>query len=341
MHYGTYILSIDKSHLVWKQQWFENYLIRFSQKSLELLSINDRNRSCSSEKIDLDIELTEEPDSIKQILTKLPFIDTSSEYIHLTKLNLECGCRYSHIYRPLFVSSFNETQNYSPLKKIPKDYYVDSPIVNMSEYICHIRQLKLIINDLYDILKVVEPTKSNMKVYGNAIRNVIMLSCTEVDALMKTIFSKNGSKKKEFRTTDYINLSEPLRLNAYTLMFNDVVNIKGTKPFALWQRPNTTKSLRWYYAYTKIKHDRLSNFKLANLKNAISSVLAYATLLVAVFGYRNSVWNEHIEKVITVVEEPLWKIDDFYFPVVTGECEDTMNHPSCQITKKKDKSQTT
>lgn len=341
MNYGTYILSVNKSQSVWGQPWFENYLIRFSQRGLELLSINDRNSSCSSEKTDLDIELIEEPDSVKQMIAKLLFIDTTSENIHLTKLNLECGYRYSYIYRPLFVASFNEIKNYSSLKKIPKEYYVDPPIENMSEYICHIRQLKLIINDLYDILKVVEPTKCNMKVYGNAIRNVIMLSCTEVDALMKTIFSKNGSKKKEYRTTDYINLLEPLRLNAYTLIFNDIVNLKGTTPFALWQRPKTTKSLKWYYAYTKVKHDRLSNFKLANLKNAISSVLAYATLLVAVFGYRNSIWKEHIEKVISVIEEPLWKIDNFYVPVVTGEYEGTMNHPSCQIAKTKEKSQST
>ena len=64
----------------------------------------------------------------------------------------------------------------------------------------------------------------------------------------------------------------------------------------------------------QIKHDREVNFSLSNLENAIESVMAYAILLIAQYGYRNSLWNEKLGKVIDVHKEPLWNIRDFYIP---------------------------
>ena len=43
-------------------------------------------------------------------------------------------------------------------------------------------------------------------------------------------------------------------------------------------------------------------------------ITRYAILLIAQYGYRNSLWNEKLGKVIDVHKEPLWNIRDFYIP---------------------------
>lgn len=76
-----------------------------------------------------------------------------------------------------------------------------------------------------------------------------------------------------------------------------------------------TKSLDWYTAYNQIKHDRENNFASANLKMAINSIMAYAVLLIAQYGYRNYLWNEKLAKVICIKQEPSWDIrEDVYVP---------------------------
>ena len=50
-------------------------------------------------------------------------------------------------------------------------------------------------------------------------------------------------------------------------------------PFKNWNPSSPTKSLKWYDAYNKIKHDRIENLSLATLDNAINAVCALITLL--------------------------------------------------------------
>lgn len=76
--------------------------------------------------------------------------------------------------------------------------------------------------------------------------------------------------------------------------------------------------MTWYDAYNKVKHDRINNFELANLENAIESTLAFALLLIASYGYRNDIWNEKIGRIIEVKKEPLWLLKDFYLPPILG-----------------------
>ena len=123
-----------------------------------------------------------------------------------------------------------------------------------------------------------------------------------------------AKKGKYFNTSDYVQLIDPLRLKDYSLSFKRYKMLNEFSPFIDWTTDKPTQSLHWYDAYNQIKHDREVNFSLSNLENAIESVMAYAILLIAQYGYRNSLWNEKLGKVIDVHKEPLWNIRDFYIP---------------------------
>ena len=321
----TYNLSIDNTGSKY-QQWFYNYLIRISECGVEWICVNDKN--CYGEL--KDYVFTDDIITKEQLIKLVPFSnETPPERTTLIKMNLDCGERFSHIYRPLYLPSFSE-MFFNPNPVIPSEYCKDPRIDDLREYNNYIRQLDIILTELFDVFKAVEPNEDNFEVYGNAIRNISVLSCTEVDALFKHILKANGVKKRDdkYTTQDYYKLKHILRLDEYSLALTNLDTISSISAFRKWDSPKTTQTLTWYDAYNKVKHDRIENFKLANLQNAIVSTLAFATLIIASFGYRNEIWNDKIGRIITVKKEPLWSLDDFYLPPLYGREVDYVNHPS-------------
>jgi hypothetical protein len=56
-------------------------------------------------------------------------------------------------------------------------------------------------------------------------------------------------------------------------------------PYAHWDSNNPTKSLHWYDAYNKTKHDREGNLHYATLENAVHAVGAAVVMFYAQFGF--------------------------------------------------------
>ena len=328
MKTGTYIISVDNTGSKF-QQWFYNYLVRISKNGVEWIYVSEN--SCLGELKDSGIT---DDNCTKEKLIKLVPIsnETPPERITMIKMYLDCGERFSHIYRPLYLSTFSE-MFFNPNPVIPSEYYKDPRINDLREYNSYIRQLEIVLAELFDVFKVVEPVKDNLKAYGNAIRNIIFLSCTEIDALFKHILKANGVEKKgdKYTTQDYFKLKATLRLEEYSLILANLDSIDEISPFCNWDAPDTTQTLPWYDAYNKVKHDRIENFELANLQMAIDSTLAFATLLIASFGYRNEIWNDKIGKVITIKKEPLWSLEDFCLPALCDREVRNINYPDVHL----------
>ena len=85
-------------------------------------------------------------------------------------------------------------------------------------------------------------------------------------------------------------------------------------PFYNWNEQNPTDSLSWYRDYNKVKHDRTSTFHLANLRNALDSIMGLSIMIISQYGYRNDLWREKVSKVIKVKAEPRWNIRELYIP---------------------------
>lgn len=324
METSTFIITTDNTGIKY-HLWFYNYLAKISGKEIERIIIGEKY--CIREKT--EFEYSEESDLKKQLISIVPECNrVSIERIALTKMTLDCGERYSNIYRPLYSSFFSNIHDINPLQDISPDYYVDPAIENLRDYNNYIRQLELILDELFDIFKVVSPHSRNMKVFGNAIRNVLILSCTEVDSLMKSVLNGNGYIVDRPNMNDYRQLITPMKLSDYTLSFRYINEVGGNTPFGEWEPKENSKSPSWYKAYNDVKHDRINNFKEANLRNAIEATLGFATMLIATYGYRNEIWNDKVGKIINVKKEPLWMLKEFYLPPVLGWEARSVNHPN-------------
>ncbi len=255
-------------------------------------------------------------------------LKTGNDY-RLTHITLNCGQVYPSIYRPLFVDPYSNFYDVPFKKGLPSyEFYKDPVITNPQEYSNRLRQLEIILDDLNEVFKVIDPNKHNKKTYGHALRNIIILACTEIDMMMKHILENNHcpSINKSYTTKDYIKLLEPLKLNDYRIGFHRFGN-SSYSPFWRWEKKKPSDSIWWYKAYNEIKHDRETKYKFANLGTAINAVMAFAIVLIAQYGYRNKLWDEHVGKILRIDKEPHWELKDFYFTRYNSCSVQFVNYP--------------
>lgn len=242
----------------------------------------------------------------------IPPYDKSNFYLDLIQMELNCGQKYNCIYRPLFTENFKNRLFIPFEESVPSlSFYKDFPIINNQEYASLLRQLEIILDDLDEVFKVVAPQKNQGSVFGHAIRNIIILACTEIDSMMHVILDRNKVKPtgKHFQMKDYYQLKAALRLDEYELKLCRFDDLGTFTPFANWNGKNNPS---WYDGYNKIKHNREKEFANASINHAINSIMAFAIVLIAQYGYRNDLWNEKIGKIIHVNQEPHWNLKDFY-----------------------------
>ncbi|MEQ8924340.1 MAG: hypothetical protein RLO81_00930 [Fulvivirga sp.] len=173
--------------------------------------------------------------------------------------------------------------------------------------------VELLFERLLDVFKYVEPQKSNLDVFGFKIRELLLLSCMEVESSFKAILRAHSYSKEADRlsTKDYIKLLNPLKLDHYKIQLIHYPEIEVVSPFSLWDKKKESKSLPWYNAYNMTKHNREEHLCYAKLSFAIESVCAAVILLCAQFGPRVIPQEFHI-----TMNSP--NPDWFYIPLINA-----------------------
>lgn len=180
-----------------------------------------------------------------------------------------------------------------------------------------------LLQQLSSVFETVEPTLANAQVFGPALRHLLILACTEVEAAWRGILVANRYARSlvpdaRLNTTDYVNLLTLMRLNEYELRlalyqdeWTDVV-----APFSRWAPANPTRTLPWYDAYNAAKHDREQARARANLCAVIDAVAAAFILLTAQFGEDAPEVRAVLDHMsgFELVREPAWAADELYFP---------------------------
>ncbi len=314
---GVYIYSIvsDDNNPIASNYSFELLFSRRGGK-LEWLYLDKNLRFCIPSKKENGMFY----DNIEDFLSNLPpSFDLKLDFkykIIERKSHFNIGEYYRNIYRP--VISYKLQRFHLASEGIPfPDCYDDISIWNYrKEYLSHIRQLEFILEELRSVFKVIEPTKDNIKAYGNTLRNIIILSCTEVDSMMNAILKSNGYlvKDDKYSTNHYVKLRKPLRLDEYSLKFNEYEELGDFSPFSDWKKEKPTQSIPWYDVYNKVKHDRQTYMKLASMNNALASISAYAILIFSQYGFNNHIWKDHMKGVFNITKSPDWLLEDFYIP---------------------------
>lgn len=146
--------------------------------------------------------------------------------------------------------------------------------------------LLLLLHRLDELLHFVEPTSASLTTYSHKSRELLILACTEAENYWTTFLRMAGSSApvRGFSTNDYVRLNPALFLAEYAVSLPRYGAIGTRLPFAGWSDTSPTRSLLWYAAYNKTKHDRANHFDAATLENSILAVMANVVLFAVRFG---------------------------------------------------------
>lgn len=187
---------------------------------------------------------------------------------------------------------------------------------NYSTYKNKLPQYELILDDLLNLFKYIEPVPKNYNTYGHVIRNIILLACTEVENLFKSFLKEHDYNfTRRLSMNNYRIINEYLHLEKAYAYFPRYTKCSFQRPFEAWKE---NKPLPWYSAYNDLKHDREEHYEKATFENAILSVAAIGIILVRMYGQGNSLWDERAGKVIKVCYQD-FSTEDYYIPPM---CED-------------------
>lgn len=178
------------------------------------------------------------------------------------------------------------------------------------------RELGILIQKLQEILLFVEPSPEGLKTYSHKIRELLILACTELENGFKFYrFGKNKGMK------DYVEILKFVDLSKHKLSLVGYTNPYKCCPFENWIKDEPTKSLPWYDAYNKSKHNKDASFHLATLENAINAIAA--NIILFAVRYSPFVLYNEIDSCSSIVRSSLdfrlEENEDFYIPIFEGE----------------------
>jgi hypothetical protein len=228
------------------------------------------------------------------------------------KLRTKIGTYHPRIWRGIFDP--NRLQCYNA---------VDARSVYGSEYIRTNIAASSLFDQMQDLFRYVEPSAANMQTFGNKIRELLILTCTEVEAGWRAVLEQNiAAPRDRYTTSDYIRVKEPLRLSEWEVALRDYPDVGTFAPFKDWSAPETTRTIPWYEAYNAVKHHREAHFSQASLGNLIDAVAAVHILQAAQWGPEmyNRFFGANSSPFWTM-RHPVYGLGDLYVPKIDGNEE--------------------
>ncbi len=152
----------------------------------------------------------------------------------------------------------------------------------------YVRAYLLIQKDLERLFEYVEPSPEAEGTFSFRIHELLMRTCIEVEANFKAILDANiytpainRFQQPIYNMSVYRKVNTSHHLSSYEVML-PVWNgpRKVWRPFEGWG-PN--QGIGWYQAYNASKHDRLQEFKQANMGALISAVAGLLVLISSQF----------------------------------------------------------
>lgn len=140
-------------------------------------------------------------------------------------------------------------------------------------------------NYMYNSQGVTDVANSNT--FSNEFVKQYQAICSEVDVILKSICKELGNNNADTMPT---YTDEVLR--NWNNLPNQKVKLKTIElqPFQNWSPSPTYKSPDWWRPYNGVKHERLENFRKANLKNvanALAGLYVLELYLVKFIGDRD------------------------------------------------------
>jgi hypothetical protein len=171
-------------------------------------------------------------------------------------------------------------------------------------------------NYLVDIFSYVEPSVENFGAFGHKIRELIILTCTEIESAWRAILLENGYKpKSSFTTADFFHTKEALRLEQWRVSLTEYPDLNSFSPFSDWESSFPTKSLIWYDVYNAIKHNREACFHQATMEHLLNAVAALFIMQAAQWGPElYSFFHGNVPSPFQINSYPTYEHFEMYIP---------------------------
>lgn len=224
---------------------------------------------------------------------------------------------YEHPIKVIRLEHTKQTGKY--FKRINRgELKLSEQLINTPEALDEKRAYENITESLNAIFRTIEPDVRNLNTYGNQIRELLIIACTEVEYLLQKLLKDNDilPKNSFYTTNDYARCLSILKLNEYEVNTPYFPALGIFSPFSKWNISTPTKSLDWYYSYNQVKHDRGGTKDKANLGSLINSIAALHIILEAQYG--SEIFNDHIGRKykteFKTVKKPTWEITEICIP---------------------------
>ena len=177
-------------------------------------------------------------------------------------------------------------------------------------------------DQLREILYCVHPDKSHLNVFGNRQRELLLLSCTEIESAWRSIFRENRSNPTaplgRLSTNDYVRLKEPMRLDEWSVELVYFPQFGTLTPFLGWEAQRPTASIPWYDAYNCVKHDREGSISQGTLGHVVNAISALYIIILAQFGSNYTAQIHLPTSDFRVTNSPEWPLEQYYTRPMTG-----------------------
>lgn len=142
-------------------------------------------------------------------------------------------------------------------------------------------------DDIEKLTRYIEFEKSNFSTYSIELTRLLLSVSSEIDVILKDLCNKldptiNHKNINDYRTTIKSHMpaiiGETIYIYGYDLEF---------RPWFAWRGNHNPK---WWRSYNKVKHQRNSAYKKANLENTLKAVSA---LLIIVTYYCKKIYEDN------------------------------------------------
>lgn len=212
------------------------------------------------------------------------------------------GSCYSRIYRPIW-NGRDDLLDHTPMQVPFQDYAL-------------VRQIDRLTARVIEAAEYIEPTSDTISTYSIALREILILQCTEIETVLQRLLIEHGLSPAggNWNTSDYVKTVDALHLKEYEVHFPTFPKLThGFSPFYDWDPAKATQSLIFYDAYNKAKHNREDGLEYATFCNVL---LSYAALIIVAYATCGPeiARSQSLQNFINL-KTPAWKIDDHYIPI--------------------------
>jgi hypothetical protein len=299
-------INDDLFHLIIEKKLEENQIHRYIVKSFKYCTIKSNDSPLKALL------------SYGEIYSRFA---ANIEKYKLTEITTKIGEYYPRIHRPFIETKDLALSRYHKVEQLREEIfqYPDYIPNDKTTILSAVNQLAALKEMLIVIFNVTHPCQENLQVFGNSIKNLLVLSCIEVETQLKGIYRLHESSPcNNYTTNHYVKLNKFMKLDKYNVKLPFYQDLNLISPFKKWSVNNPTKSLVWYDSYNAIKHNSEIEFHKASLENAIYAICAVAVLIKAQYGNNIPFWNEKIGTFFEIINESKWHVKDRLLPPLTG-----------------------